>query len=250
MPRFKEIGSQELEQHNIGGTHFGFSAAKIESLGASEYTLATVVVDVSGSVGPYQGEMEQALKTVVQSCRMSPRADNLMLRVVLFDTKVVELHGFKPLPDCNESDYDSCLPPGGMTALFDASYSATKAMTQYGADLTSNDFQVNGALFVITDGMDNASKTTGIMVARAIREARTTEALESIMPVLIGVNTDQSGLNQYLDTFKTDAAFQQYVAIGQATQKELAKLGGFISKSISSQSQALGSGGTSKSLSF
>jgi len=138
-----------------------------------------------------------------------------------------------------------------MTALFDATYSATKAMTQYGADLTKNDFQVNAALFIITDGMDNVSKVSAPMVAEAIQEARTSEALESIMPVLIGVNTDAStGLNQWLDNFKAQAGFQQYVTIAGATEKELAKLGGFISKSISSQSQALGSNGPSRSLSF
>ena len=70
------------------------------------------------------------------------------------------------------------------------------------------------------------------------------------MPVLIGVNTDTGGLNQWLETFKNDAGFQQYVAIGDATEGALAKLGGFISQSISSQSQALNSGGPSKSLSF
>jgi len=249
MPKFKDV-NDGLEQHNIGGTHFGFSAAKISDLGASEYTLATVVIDVSGSVEPFRKDMEAALKTVVQSCRRSPRADNLMLRVVLFDTQVQAFHGFKPLAGCNEGDYTGCLPPGGMTALFDATYNATKAMTQYGADLTKNDFQVNAALFVITDGADNASKVSASMVAQAIQEARTSEALESIMPVLIGVNTDAGGLNQWLDVFKQGAGFQQYVAIGQADEKTLAKLGGFISKSISSQSQSLGSGGASKSLSF
>jgi hypothetical protein len=250
MPKFKDV-NDNLEQHNIGGTHFGFSAAKIGDLGASEYTLVTIVVDVSGSVDPFRKEMEAALKTVVQSCRRSPRADNLMLRIVLFDNQVQELHGFKPLPDCNEGDYVGCLPSGGMTALFDATYSATKAMTQYGADLTKNDFQVNAALFIITDGMDNVSKVSAPMVAEAIQEARTSEALESIMPVLIGVNTDAStGLNQWLDNFKAQAGFQQYVTIAGATEKELAKLGGFISKSISSQSQALGSNGPSRSLSF
>ena len=50
--------------------------------------------------------------------------------------------------------------------------------------------------------------------------------------------------------FKHEAGFQQFVSIKKATEKELAKLGGFISKSISSQSQALGSGGVSQSLTF
>jgi len=106
-------------------------------------------------------------------------------------------------------------------------------------------------VFVITDGDDNGSKTSRKMVKDALADAKRKEALESIMPVLVGVNTDATtGLNSYLEEFKDEAGFQQYVAIPDATEKELAKLGGFISKSFSSQSQALGTGGPSQSLTF
>jgi hypothetical protein len=245
-----KFADQNQETKTVGGSHFKFSAAKIESLGASEYTIATVVVDVSGSVYPFGADIEAALKQTVQSCRKSPRADNLMLRVVLFNNGVSEVHGFKPLPDCNENDYDGIIQPGGGTALFDATYSSVEAMLQYGTELVKNDFQVNAALFVITDGEDNVSKTTAVTVAKAFVKAKAGEMLESLMSVLIGVNTDQSGLNSFLDFFQKEAGFQQYVAIASADAKTLAKLGGFISKSISSQSQALGTGGASKSLTF
>lgn len=248
MPKFAD---ENMKSHKIGGSTFKFSATKMEALGASEYTLATVVVDVSGSMEPYYKDVEKVLKEVVESCRKSPRADNLMLRVVLFDTKVNELHGFRPLPDCNPADYDNCIPPGGMTSLFDATFTAVEATVQYGADLTKNDYQCNAVVFIISDGMDNQSKMPAKKVAEAIKKARTSEALESIMPVLIGVNTDATtGLNQYLESFKTEADFQQYVEIAKADAKTLAKLGGFISRSMSSSSQALGTGGPSKSLTF
>ncbi|UCE66565.1 MAG: hypothetical protein JSU85_00700, partial [Candidatus Zixiibacteriota bacterium] len=54
----------------------------------------------------------------------------------------------------------------------------------------------------------------------------------------------------YLDDFKDKANLQQFVNAGNATPKTLAKLANFISKSISSQSQSLGTGGPSQSLSF
>jgi uncharacterized protein YegL len=160
------------------------------------------------------------------------------------------LHGFRPLPDCNESDYDGCVPSGGATALYDAAYNAVNSVIAYGKELAKNDFDCNAAVFVITDGEDNRSSATCNMVAEALKKARKEEALESIMPVLIGVNTNQGNLDQYLTMFKDEAEFQQFVSIGNATEKQLAKLGGFISKSISSQSQALGTGGPSQSLTF
>ena len=49
---------------------------------------------------------------------------------------------------------------------------------------------------------------------------------------------------------KTNCGFTQYVAIADANATTIAKLGDFVSRSISSQSQALGTGGPSQSLTF
>lgn len=248
MPRFAQ--DSDMTTQAIGGSNYQFSAAKIDNLGATEYTLATLIIDCSGSIDPFVRPMNDVVKEVVKALRRSPRADNLMLRVLTFENSVKEFHGFKPLMDCNEDDYNTVVYSGGMTALFDAVYNGMKAMTQYGKDLVKQDFQVNGALFVITDGLDNQSKSTPKMVKDAIAEAKTGEALESIMPVLTGVNLMDTEVKDALDRFQQEAGFQQFVALPDASEKTLAKLGGFISKSISSQSQSLGSGGASQSLSF
>lgn len=247
MPVFTQ---KNMNTHNVGGSAYGFSARRIEDLGASEYTLGLIVVDVSGSVSGFRDEIEAAVKEVVRSCRHSPRADNMMLRLVIFDDTVTEVHGYKPLTECNEDDYTNVIQIGGMTALYDATYNGILSATQYGLALTKQDFDVNAAVFVVTDGMDNRSKMGRTMVADAFKQGVTSESLESIVSVLIGVNTQAGGLNDYLQELKAEAGFTQYVSIGKATSKELAKLGGFVSKSISSQSQALGSGSAGQSLTF
>ena len=38
-----------MQSHSIGGSNFAFSAVSIGDLGASEYTLGLIAVDVSGS---------------------------------------------------------------------------------------------------------------------------------------------------------------------------------------------------------
>ena len=144
-------------KNTIAGSSYGFSATRINSLGAAEYTLVTIAADVSGSVSGFEKDIERAIKEVVKACRHSPRADNLMLRLVMFDHSLVEIHGFKPLMGCDPSDYDGCLHIGGTTALFDAAHNAVAAVAQYGKDLSDNDFEVNGIVFVMTDGLDNAS---------------------------------------------------------------------------------------------
>jgi len=234
----------------IGGTQYNFSGASIDSLGASEYTLGVIILDVSGSTGGMRADMEKALKAIVAACRSNPRADNMLLRVVMFDDSVVEVHGFKPLPDCAEADYDGVLGrSGGLTALFDACYTGVKSVTLYGEQLTKQDFDVNAAVFVVTDGGNNRGTATEKMVKEALAEAVQSEALESITSVLVGLNA-HGGLDQLLADVKTNCGFTQYVAIADANATTIAKLGDFVSRSISSQSQALGTGGPSHSLTF
>jgi len=243
MPKLTD--STQISQA-IGGTHYTFSGAKIDTLGASAYTLGVVVLDTSGSTGGIRADMEKALKAIVAACRDNPRADNMMLRVVKFDSVVEEIHGFKPLPDCN----DGCLVGGGLTALFDACYTSIKSCALYGDQLTKQAYDVNAAVFIVTDGGNNQGKCTEKMVREALADAVQSEAVESVVSVLVGLNTAYAGLDQLLAQVKTDCGFSQYVAIKDATPDQLARLGDFITRSVSSQSQALGTGGPSKSLSF
>jgi len=50
-----------------------------------------------------------------------------------------------------------------------------------------------------------------------------------------------------LKNFSDQARLNQFVDAGEATAQKLAKLAAFVSRSITSQSQALGSGGRASS---
>jgi hypothetical protein len=239
-----------MESHALTGSNYGFSATRVEDLGATEYTIVAITGDRSGSVSSFQKEIEGCIKEIVKSCQHSPRADNLMMRLTTFDTRLDEVHGFRPLSECNLDDYDGAISPGGMTALYDAACNAMDAATQYGKDLTENDFDVNAIVFVLTDGMDNASTFTPVQVKEALGNAVQSEALESIVSILVGVNVTDPTVSQYLKDFHAAAGFTQYVELGDAKANTLAKLADFVSRSISAQSQALGTGGPSQSLSF
>lgn len=244
------LNDSSMEQHALGGTGFGFSAKRIGDLGATEYTLVTLAVDATGSVQGFQDKIEAAIKASVLGCRKSPRADNLMLRVVTFNTSigVHEIHGFKPLAECDIDNYTGCVRPGGATNLFDAAYSAAGSTNQYGRDLTKQDFACNGVFIVITDGDDNASKTTPTMLKDEITKGVTGESLESCVSILVGVNVSDPGMSARLNDFRTAVGFTQYVEVDGATEGKMAKLANFVSRSVSSQSQALGSGGPSKAI--
>jgi hypothetical protein len=246
---------KDLEQLQAG-SGYKFSATKVKSLGASEYTLASLVVDASSSVEAFAAQLEQALKTVLKACDKSPRRDNLMLRLTQFSSRLTELHGFKLLGSINEKDYDNILQIGGSTALFDAVDEALQATATYGKQLTSQDFLCNGIIVVITDGENNTGTINSNDLAadagqikKLVAQVRKAENLESILLILVGVTGDNVTLNTYLQTVKDEGGFNQYVSIGAATPGKIAKLAEFVSQSISSTSSALGSGVASTPLS-
>ena len=247
MPRLNTI---DMENHQLPTGSYGYSAVGLEKLGASEYTLAVIVCDVSGSVSGFKHEMERAIQEVVKSCRYSPRSHNLMLRLVTFSDDLEETHGYKLLEDCKPEDYDDILTIRNVTALYDAAENAIAAAVDYGKRLTAEDYLVNAAVYVITDGCDNHSTLGPHQVAAVLSRAKQEEALESIVSILIGVNIQDHRVKDTLDAFHRDAGFSQFVSLPDATAKTLAKLAAFVSKSISSQSQALGSGGPSQPLKF
>jgi uncharacterized protein YegL len=245
MPKFSD-----QENNNPIKSSFGYSAVPITALKDSEYTLVTIVVDRSGSVAPFSAEEEKTIAEIVAACRRSPRADLLLLRYVTFDTSLTEVHGFKLLQDCNAQDYAGTLTPGGMTALYDATVDGVNSITNYAKDLTSQDYSVNGILFVVTDGDNNAGLSTVGTVKKAFSDVLQSEALESFVSILIGVNVQESRIAHFLNDFSKNAGFNQYVELANADSRTLAKLAAFVSKSISSQSQALGTGGPSQALTF
>ena len=238
-----------LENFQLTASNYGFSGTRLEDLDASEYTLVTICQDDSSSVDQFKNEMESTLKKIVEACKKSPRADNLMIRFCTFNSAFNEVHGFKRLQQIKPSDYDGVLGHGGTTALYDAAVNAVESSNLYAKKLTENDFSVNAITFFITDGADNESKTSAHQVKQVLQSAMKDEVLESIVSILVGVNADGS-LDQYLQHFKDEAGITQYVGIGDATAGKLAKLAEFVSRSISAQSQALGTGGPSQSLSF
>ena len=231
-------------------SRYGFSAVGLDSLGASEYTLATIVCDISGSVTSWRKQLEECLKAILKSCKSSPHSDNLLLRLVAFNDDVQEVHGFRLLNDIDPTEYDGALSPGGSTALFDATNTSVEATADYGKLLIDQgNMTVNAVVYVLTDGGDNASKHTAKSIKKVMDKVINDEKLESLAVILIGVGYSDAGTAQYLDNIQKESGITQFVDLTELfaksdPSKALAKLAGYISKSISSTSQALASGST------
>lgn len=248
MPRMMGDTSA-MEISTVGGAQaFKFSAIRIANLGATEYTLVTVAVDVTGSTEPFSDELRKCLVAAVESCKKSPRANNLLLRVILFSSSlkdgIEEIHGFKPLSEINPTQYPQ-FNPHGTTPLFDAAYSAVGATNAYAKQLMQQDYLANGIVFVITDGDDNVSSMTVGMIKKEVDRGMQSEDIESLIGVVIGINV--GSCTDMLQRFAVGTGMK-YLDAGDATKGKLAKLAEFVSQSVSSQSQSLGTGGPSQNI--
>ena len=179
MPRLMD--TEEVMQQTGPGA-FQFSGVRIENLGATEYTLVTIVLDISGSVFNFAADLLNMVKTIVDACKKSPRAENLMIRYLTFNHNIQEIHGFRLLKDIDPSKDYKPLSPDGYTALFDASYDAIGATVDYSTRLVDDyEFDVNGAVYIVTDGMNNR----GVMTPKSIRDkvaaALAEEKIESLI---------------------------------------------------------------------
>lgn len=238
-----------------GPGSYTFSAVKPEELGATEYTLAHIVCDISSSVRPFAGPLMDTIKSIVEACQKSDRSENLMLRITLFNSTIEELHGFKELFSIVLDDYEE-LNPDGMTALFDATYDAVGSVLTYAEELISNDYSANGTIFIISDGDDNMSTRGPADIKKLIAQATQGEKIESLTTILIGLKdpslTNDDWANtvaKYLADFKDQAGLTDFLNVGDASPRKLAKVATFVSQSISSTSKALGSGVPSQPLS-
>lgn len=234
---------------------FQYSGVRLEKLDASEYSLITLTIDVTGSVLGFEHLLLNMLVIIVKTCKDLPTAQNILLRVVLFSSRIGinELHGFKPLVDIDADKDYTAFDCYGSTNLYDALFSSIEATLNEGSRLLKNDYGVNGTVFVITDGDDNDSKQTPDDIKNQMERAKRGEEIEQLDAVVIGVKEVSIGGDEWtkhvsarLDELVTGANLTKYVDIGDATEKAIKKLAWDISESISSASQAIVTGGQSQ----
>lgn len=262
MPRFTDTTDMEtLSTGGSGGApNFTFSGRRLDNLGSTRFTLATICVDVTGSLQDYAEALQKMLEVCIQSLRRQGSANSIMLRVVLFSTRfsdtqgIHEVHGFKPLPEVNDADYAKCISCGGGTPLFATICEMAETTRTYGQSLFDKDYDVNAIGIVITDGEDNCGPMGLKTVANTLAKLLGDEKIESFRPILVGIDhvpESDGSLGKYLKDVRDQAGFDQYVHIRDADVRTIGKmLGDWISQSISSQVSSLGTGGPSQAISL
>ena len=257
MPRLMPTDDDQSFNIPTATGTFVFSGVKLEKLGASEYTLVTLVVDESGTTYPFADKLLEMVKMVVKACQKNDRSEFLLFRLLAFSNQVTEVHGFKLLNEIDLNDYPE-FNPSGTTALYNASLDAVGATVEYAKHLDKKDYDVNGCIYILTDGLNNVPPVTPTMIKDKIEEIIKEETgLESLTTILIGLQDPQlqgddmsDQVIKELEAFQKEAGLTKFINAGDATETKLAHVAEWVSQSVSSTSQIVGSGSPSQVLAF
>lgn len=250
MPILKDA---DLDTLNVEGIQY--SAVNIENLGATAYTLVTIAIDRSASTNPFKREISKVLQETVNACARDDNAfrDNLLLRVITFHDDITEIHGFTEIDNIEPANYQGLLNEDGNTFLYGALENIGVATKNMAKKLYENDYTVNCILFAITDGLDNQSTDKHVnhvkILMQELEEGDSDgKFVESSLSFLIGVNIGDGYVKDVLEGMQKDLKMTDFISLGDASEKTIAKIAKFISSSSISQSQALGSGAPSQNI--
>lgn len=247
------MDSEKLQSQSfaVPGRNYGYTGIAIDDLQSWENTLALGLLDESGSTSPFKRQMEECVKAIVGSLQKHPRKDNLIYAHYHFDTDFREVHGWLPLDAIDLSKYDGCWAGGGQTALYDSTDRVINIVLDYAKRQAAKRYLCNGIIYTITDGADYIATPGNHLdqgdVKKTLASAITSEDLESLVTILIGVNPSPS-VQAELEAYANNVGFTRYIPIEKADEKTLARVAGFVSQSVGHQSQALGQGGPSQQI--
>jgi len=192
-----------------------------------------VVIDTSGSVSSYAGDLSKAFNEFISRMSKSHAAPQLFVSQIEFNSAVTVTSGFRPITEIQPIDLGPRV--GGMTAMYDACKAGLKNALDYRKDLENAGVNCKTLFFVMTDGEDNASSSNPSevkdMIDNLLKEERNFFSFESI---LFGIG----------DAVSFEAAQQgmgiKHLAKVGTTADEIRKMINFISSSVTSVSTGQG----------
>lgn len=226
-----------MENLNDMDFGLGFDNFDPEEIQTEETINAVFVVDVSPSIGSYNDELNDAFNAMINEFQTSHVSDRLLISTVEFDDNVHVKTGFQPVSSINQANFT---PQGYGTALYDAVELSLKNAIVYRTSLEDSGVICKTLLFVLTDGMDNASQSGAAgrvkdNITDFLRNEKNVFTFESI---LFGIGKSNE---QYYEMAKSDMGIKHLVTIDtgkspEDTAKAIRKMINFISSSISASS--------------
>lgn len=218
---------QDDNQFNTGGYNIG--NFDISSIQEEEVILMVLDMDVSPSVQPFERDLNDAFRSFIEEMQKSHVAPKIMIKAMEFNENVVEKSGFMPISQVDVRNF-VFKAKGSSTALFASAHKAVESAIEYKLQLESQGINVKTLVFVITDGMDNASgNIRASSVATMLDDLAKKESnVFSFETVLFGIGTS----HQDFENAQKAMHFKHLAVVGQSAA-EIRKMIGFISASVS-----------------
>lgn len=202
-----------------------------ENIQVEETINAVLVVDVSPSITDYESELNKAFNEFIQEMQNSHVADKLFVSTIEFCEKVNVVSGFQPITSLQHAKFEA---QGRGTALYDAVEKGVFNAIDYRKSLEETGINTKTLVFIMTDGMDNSSSTNSDervknMLKDILKEERNAFSFTTIM---FGIGKENE---LYFKEAKENMGIQHLATIDNSP-KEIRKMIGFISSSISSSS--------------
>jgi uncharacterized protein YegL len=199
---------------------------------SDEVINAVLVIDISPSTSGYIPDMNNAFADFVSELQRSHVSEKLMVSVIEFHQKVKVRTGFQPISELDTKAVTFSIPSDSSgTAIYDAVEAAISNAKHYRDNLENSGVNCKTFIFVITDGEDNSSKNPASFVKKELAQIKANEkAAFTFETILFGV-----GNSANFTSCKDEMGFDHVATVG-STGKEIRKLIGFISASISKSS--------------
>ena len=221
-----------MENYTLPDFNIDFGNFDPREITSDETINAVLVVDVSPSISSYVKEMNAAFTEFLEEMQRSHVAEKLMVSIVEFNDSVNVRNGFQPI-EALKPDKIKFKPCGIGTALYDAVFSSVENAVNYRTNLENSGVNCKTLVFVITDGQDNYSKIDAKNVKRRFSAIEANESSAfSFETILFGVGNDAD-----FEMAQKEMGIKHLAKIGN-TAKEIRKMIGFISASISQSSVA------------
>ena len=169
-------GAADLLVANLDETVLlGCVGTAVEDLDASDATLVSVLLDMSGSMSPHRRGVIDAYNAMLTALSGSKAAASILVSTWAFADTPRLLRGWQPVgwhAPLTKADYE----PDGCTALYDALLGAMTGVVAYGQELYDNGVPSRRIVFVLSDGGDNASRAASLDVRTASRALLAQEA--------------------------------------------------------------------------
>lgn len=184
--------TMDLVVSNLNGpTMIQAVGVGLDELMSNEVTLAMNIIDQSGSMHPYAGDLIRAYNDdYLAAMTGSTAAEDILVSTILFHDRVELLHGYLNLADTPPLTGNR-YRPGGSTALYDAVAGGLTNMVLYAQQLRQSGVMVRCLVIVYSDGQDNVSRHPPEAVRRAAQEL-----LRHEIYTLAYVGFSSSGLNE------------------------------------------------------